>query len=104
MTTMSNVQDLYRGAASTPYVGGPITAKVDLIAQPVAISFDGTNYTTAAWTGTSVNNGDGTYTRSCRLLVTVDTTFTVPGFYPVLAKITATPEIPVIQLGAVRVH
>jgi hypothetical protein len=100
----NDVQDLWRGAASTPYVGGPVTAHVDIVNQPVAISFDGTTYTTAAWTGTSINNGDGTYTRTARLLVTVDTTFTQPGFYPVLVKVTATPEIPVIQIGAVRVH
>lgn len=99
---MNDVQDLYPGA--TPYVSGPITARVDLVNQPVAISFDDVTWLTATWTGTSVNNGNGTYTRRAHVLVDVNATFTEKGFYPVLCRVTDNPEIAVIRIGAVRVH
>lgn len=88
---------LYRGA--TEYVEASVTSDVTLDTQPVAFSFDGgTTWTAAAWTGSPA------LTRTARLLVVASTTFTTPGIYTLLVKVTDSPEVPVISAGGVTVR
>lgn len=104
---MTDPQVLYRGA--TEYVAGTVTADVDLsaIAAPDLSFNGGTTWTAASWSGASVNNGDGTWSRPARLLVDVSTTFgsgsDATGSHEVLCKISAAPEIPIFKLGSVLV-
>lgn len=100
---MTTTQVLYRGA--TEYVVGYVTADVDLAELPApAFSFDqGVTWTAAAWSSGAVDNGDGTWTRPAKLLVVVSSTFTSPGNWTALCKVTATPEIPIFVLGAITV-
>ncbi|HJR88894.1 MAG TPA: hypothetical protein VJ782_01880 [Aeromicrobium sp.] len=100
---MPNPQVLYRGA--TEYVAGSVTADVDLsgITAP-DFSFDGTTWTAASWSAAAVDNGDGTWTRTARLLVVVSTTFTTAGPRTVLCRISAAPEVPIFSLGSVDVR
>lgn len=94
---MTDVQILERGA--TEFVTADFTASVNLDTQPVHFSFDNKQtWLAGAWTGAVAT------TRTCRLLVVVNTTLPTPGFYPVHVRVTDNPEIPVRQAGAIEVR
>lgn len=90
---------LYRGA--TEYVEASITADVTLGSQTVALSFDGgTTWVTAAWQGSAGT----TRTAQTSSPVVVSSTFTTPGVYKLLARVTDASETTIVKCGGVDVR
>lgn len=85
---------LVRG--TTEYLYVTVTANATLDTQPIAVSFDKTNWITASWVGTA-----GT-TRKARVLVS-DLNLPAKGSASVYVKITNMPEIPVRKAGRISI-
>lgn len=80
---------------SSEYLKAPITADVELDAQTVQLSKDGgTSWLAAEWVG------DAGTTRTARTSSPVAWT---RGTYHVYAKLTDSPEVPIVKCGTVIV-
>lgn len=81
---------------SVEYLDIEVECDFTLDAQPVAISFDRTEWLTAAWVGAA-----GT-ARTARLLLNADN-MPAKGWHQTYVKVTDNPEIPVIETGVLEV-